>query len=255
MVGTSAGAVEVFNCSTGMLHSRYQVTLSGSAVRVTALDSSNHHVFVGDSAGVLHWLTCELHGRQLSRLKPAGKLRLATNGAGSGAGGGGHAGAAVTAVQYVPFCRTTDTPVLMVAQQDGSLCIVRANEVRHTADLYLRRVVAPAVVSGVAVLSSGRAANHVRLGRYGSIHCGRDGPKFLRTSGPGWKPWRRRRRPRHCYRGSVLGATRERHGAQGTSCGGYSGCLDVRRGVAGVGGCGGHGRPLASLPPFLMPMP
>ncbi|GIL62203.1 hypothetical protein Vafri_16466 [Volvox africanus] len=158
MVGTSAGAVEVFNCSTGMLHSRYQVTLSGSAVRVTALDSSNHHVFVGDSAGVLHWLTCELHGRQLSRLKPAGKLRLATNGAGSGAGGGGHAGAAVTAVQYVPFCRTTDTPVLMVAQQDGSLCIVRANEVRHTADLYLRRVVAPAVVSGVAVLSSGASS-------------------------------------------------------------------------------------------------
>ncbi|GLI71818.1 hypothetical protein VaNZ11_017212 [Volvox africanus] len=154
MVGTSAGTVEVFNCSTGMLHSRYQVTALGSGVRVTALDSSHHHVFIGDSSGVLHWLTCELHGRQLSRLKPAGKLRLASNGAGSRAGGGGHAGAAVTALQYVPFCRTTDTPVLMVAQQDGSLCIVRANEVRHTADLYLRRVVAPAVVSGAAALSS-----------------------------------------------------------------------------------------------------
>ncbi|GIL75694.1 hypothetical protein Vretimale_15251 [Volvox reticuliferus] len=171
MVGTSAGAVEVLNCSTGMLHSRYQVTSAGSGVQVTALDSSNHHVFLGDSVGILHWFTCELHGRQLSRLKHAGKLRLATGGGGSGAGGGGHAGVGVTALQYVPFCRTTDTPVLMVAQQDGSLCIVRANEVRHTADLYLRRVVTPAAgpaLSSTAIASSGSSsASRSRAGGAG----------------------------------------------------------------------------------------
>ncbi|KXZ45854.1 hypothetical protein GPECTOR_50g648 [Gonium pectorale] len=121
MIGTSSGTLEVYNCSTGMVHSRYQVSASGTGLQVTALDSSNHHVFLGDSSGTLHMYACEMHERQLSRLRPAGRLRLA-------APGGGAASAPVTALQYVPFCRATDTPVLMAALQDGSLCIVRANE-------------------------------------------------------------------------------------------------------------------------------
>ncbi|EFJ52897.1 hypothetical protein VOLCADRAFT_86340 [Volvox carteri f. nagariensis] len=159
----------------GMLHSKYQITPAGSGLQITALDSSNHHVFVGDSAGSLHWYACELRGRQLSRLKPVGRLRLAAGaGAGAGAvaasGGGGGSGAAghvaaVTALQYVPFCRTTDTPVLMAALQDGSLCIVRANEVRHLADLYLRRIVSPpaaAETAAAAVTASGTSFRTAR---------------------------------------------------------------------------------------------
>ncbi|GLC47035.1 hypothetical protein PLESTB_001437700 [Pleodorina starrii] len=179
MVGTSAGSLELFNCSTGMRHSRYQVAASGSGVQVTAVDSSNHHVFVGDSAGVLHWHTCELHGRQLSRLRPAGRLRLA---GGGGGGTGPQAPSPVTALQYVPFCRTTDTPMLMAALQDGSLCIVRANEARHTADLYLRRAVStvsPPVAGGsggagpVATSNSaaGSAPPLTALMRFGPAVC------------------------------------------------------------------------------------
>ncbi|KAG2502210.1 hypothetical protein HYH03_000696 [Edaphochlamys debaryana] len=134
MVGTSAGGLDVYNCSTGMLHSRYQVTAAHSGVQVTALDSSNHHLFLGDSAACLHMYTAELHGRQLARLRPASRLRLCPGAAPL---------PAVSTLQFVPFCRATDSPVLLAALQDGALCIVKANEARHTAELHLRRHVPP----------------------------------------------------------------------------------------------------------------
>ncbi|GFR42302.1 hypothetical protein Agub_g3202 [Astrephomene gubernaculifera] len=142
LVGTSGGTVEVYNCSNGILHSRYQVAQAGSGVQVTALDSSNHHVFLGDSAGTLHLFACEMQQRQLSRLRPTGRLRLPLP---------GHPPAPVTALQYLPFCRATDSPVLMVALQDGSLCIVRANETRHTAELHLRRFIPPPSAASAVV--------------------------------------------------------------------------------------------------------
>ncbi|KAG2439605.1 hypothetical protein HXX76_004957 [Chlamydomonas incerta] len=152
MVGTSGGALEIWNSNTGMQHSRYQLAPEKSGVAVTAVECSNHHVFVGDSTGTLHLYACELKERQLSRLRPAFRLRLALPGSSSSShagGAGGAGGCAVTTLQYVPFCRATDSAVLLAALQDGSLCVVRANEARHTAELYLRRWVQPPSASAL----------------------------------------------------------------------------------------------------------
>ncbi len=108
----------------------------------TAIDVSNHHVFVGDSTGTLHLLACELHGKQLTKLRHTTKLRLAPGGAQAAAAATAAAAAAgapavaglvsscaVTVLQYVPYCHATDTAIVMAAMQDGSLVIVRTNEV------------------------------------------------------------------------------------------------------------------------------
>eukprot|EP00198_Chlamydomonas_reinhardtii_P008657 XP_001697994.1 predicted protein [Chlamydomonas reinhardtii] len=165
MVGTSRGALEIWNSNTGMQHSRYQLATEKSGVAVTAIECSNHHVFVGDSTGTLHLYACELKERQLSRLRPAFRLRLALPGSSSSssshAAGGAGGGCSVTTLQYVPFCRATDSPVLLAALQDGSLCVVKANEVRHTAELHLRRWVQPPSAAALPsnVLSSAASSS------------------------------------------------------------------------------------------------
>ncbi|KAG2432405.1 hypothetical protein HYH02_012976 [Chlamydomonas schloesseri] len=183
MVGTSRGALEIWNSNTGMQHSRYQLAPEKSGVAVTAIECSNHHVFVGDSTGTLHLYTCELKERQLSRLRPAFRLRLAlpgssssSSGSSNGSGGGG-GGSSVTTLQYVPFCRATDSPVLLAALQDGSLCVVKANEVRHTAELYLRRWVPPPSAAALP-------ANALGGGGSGGTAGGSSSSASITPSGP-----------------------------------------------------------------------
>ena len=89
---------------------------------------SNHHLFVGDSLGFLHLFRADVkQDGQLQKLVWCMKLRVPPSGS----------NASVTGTEFVPFCRTTDTPILLCTCSDGTFAIVRVLERNHKLDLHL----------------------------------------------------------------------------------------------------------------------
>lgn len=167
-IGNHQGSVEVHNCSSGTLHTKLMLpgaaTSSGynpaslpppvpssstgdgglskryffrpplgpkaSSIEVTSLEVSNHHLFVGDSSGQLHLYKLDMRqDGQLNKLVSCMKLKLGTLGSAPAA--------AITRIEFVPFCRTTDTPILLCTVSDGSFAIVRVLEKQNKLDLHL----------------------------------------------------------------------------------------------------------------------
>jgi len=132
-VGTSSGLLELYNCSAGTLHQKCHVAGAFQKdLQVTAVAISNHHVFAGDSYGFVHLYRCEMQDGSVHRLVWHSKLHVTAS----------HK-SPVHQVEYVPFCRSTDTPVLLCSCRDGTIAIVSIHEKHHRMELHSRCAAPP----------------------------------------------------------------------------------------------------------------
>ena len=97
-------------------------------IEVTSIEVSNHHLFIGDSTGNLHLYRLDRkHDGQLNKLISCMKLKVPL----------GISPAAITRIEFVPFCRTTDTPILLCTCSDGTLAIIRVLEKQNKLELHV----------------------------------------------------------------------------------------------------------------------
>uniref|UniRef100_A0A7S3QXD8 Anaphase-promoting complex subunit 4 WD40 domain-containing protein n=2 Tax=Dunaliella tertiolecta TaxID=3047 RepID=A0A7S3QXD8_DUNTE len=134
LVGTTSGALEVINCSSGTVDQSYKVPAPfRHTIQITAVECSLQHVFAGDSEGTLHMYNAELAPKgQLHRLMWLTKVRAAASKQSS----------PVIAIQHVPFCGATDSPVLLVTTRDSTISIVALYQ-HNRMSVHTRCVVPP----------------------------------------------------------------------------------------------------------------
>ncbi|GAX78799.1 hypothetical protein CEUSTIGMA_g6236.t1 [Chlamydomonas eustigma] len=94
-------------------------------LKVSAVEVSNHHIFAGDSAGFIHILRCEMQGGQLHRLLWQMKLSVLRA-----------QKAPVIHLEFVPFCRATDTPILLSNSRDGTVSLVKVQEKMNRLEIH-----------------------------------------------------------------------------------------------------------------------
>ncbi|KAK9865264.1 hypothetical protein WJX84_008035 [Apatococcus fuscideae] len=116
MLGTSAGDIDIFNCSTGIRLQRVPVqsaaSLNGPGLQ--ALLCTNSGLFAADSRGCVHTFRWEINARGPQKLKVLQKNRLP-----------GGKPAEVASMTLAPYCAFTHGPCLLLSTSDGFLTVYR----------------------------------------------------------------------------------------------------------------------------------
>ncbi|KAK9814573.1 hypothetical protein WJX72_008091 [[Myrmecia] bisecta] len=116
MVGTAAGEVEVFNCSTGMSQG-YSVLYSAGypeGLGACAMCCSNNMLYVGDTQGNVHSYRCDIKDGVLQALSFLGRTVCPTG-----------KPAEVSSLMHTAYCVHAKGPGLLLSSANNSVCILK----------------------------------------------------------------------------------------------------------------------------------
>ncbi|KAK9855174.1 hypothetical protein WJX84_010509 [Apatococcus fuscideae] len=119
MLGTAAGDIDIFNCSTGIRLQRIPVQPGGgvNSPGLQALVCTNSSLFAADSRGCVHTFRWEINARGPQKLKVLHKNPLP-----------GGKQAEVASMSLAPYCAFTHGPCLLLSTSDSFLTVYRIQD-------------------------------------------------------------------------------------------------------------------------------